>query len=332
MKIDNIVLDHGEGGAATDRLVREVFLSRLGSPDVLEDGAVVRGCDRIVMTTDTFVVHPLVFPGGDIGRLAISGTVNDLAVMGAEPRYLTAGFVLEEGLEIRLLEAMIDSMAMTAAEAGVSIVTGDTKVVHRGEADSMYVNTSGVGLLPPGRRLTPAGCLPGDRVIVSGYVGDHGIAVMIAREGFGISVDLSSDCQPLGDLAAALLDAAPGTRCMRDPTRGGLATTLIDFCRASATGMRIREVDIPVRAQVEVACSVLGLDPLYVACEGRLVAVVPPEQSGAALSALRANRKGRDAALIGEVVDSPKGLVVETSVGGLRPMVLLEGAQLPRIC
>ncbi len=231
-----------------------------------------------------------------------------------------------------VLESIVDSMAVTAAEAGVAIVSGDTKVVARGEADGIYINTSGVGILPPGRRLSPASCRVGDHVMVSGPIGDHGIAVVIAREGFHMSGDLVSDCQPLGDLAAAILAAAPGTRCMRDPTRGGLATVLIDFCRASSAGIRIREIDVPVRPQVDAACSVLGLDPLYVACEGRLVAVVPPDQSQSAMAALRAHPRGRNAALIGEVVASPAGLTVETSVGGLRPVVPLEGAQLPRIC
>ncbi|MBI5532723.1 MAG: hydrogenase expression/formation protein HypE [Deltaproteobacteria bacterium] len=326
-----ITLDHGEGGAATSRLVRDVFLRHLGGPEVLEDAAIVAGAERIALTTDTFVVRPSVFPGGDIGKLAVCGTVNDLAVMGAEPRYLSAGFILEEGLEIALLEQVVASMAATAAEACVRIVTGDTKVVARGEADGLYVNTSGVGVMPAGRTLSSASCEPGDAVLVSGSIGEHGTAVMVAREGFGMTGDFKSDCQPLGDLARALLAAAPGVRCMRDPTRGGLATTLVEIALASKVEIRLREETIPVRGAVRGACELLGLDPLYVACEGRLIAVVPADQADAALGALRSHPRGAGAASIGEVREG-KGLVLDTRVGGLRPLIALEGAQLPRIC
>jgi len=327
-----ILLDHGEGGAASARLVREVFLAHLGAPAVLEDAAVVEGGARLALTTDSFVVRPRFFPGGDVGKLAVCGTVNDLAVMGAVPRYLTCGFILEEGLPVADLERVVASMAAAAREAGVSIVAGDTKVVGHGEVDGLFVNTSGVGFVPAGRALSAGACRPGDAILVSGPVGDHGTAVMLAREGFGLETDLVSDCQPLADLAAALLAAAPGTRCMRDPTRGGLATTMLELCEASRVGMAIREPAIPVRRQVRAACDLLGLDPLFVACEGRLIAVVPPAEAGAALAALQAHPRGSGAAHIGAVGAGPARLVLETALGGRRPLVALEGAQLPRIC
>jgi hydrogenase expression/formation protein HypE len=327
-----ILLDHGEGGAASARLVSELFLRHFGAPEVLEDAAVVPGAARLAISTDSFVVRPAFFPGGDIGKLAVCGTVNDLAVMGALPRYLTCGFILEEGLELEALERIVASMAATANEAGVGIVAGDTKVVGRGEVDGVYINTTGVGFVPAERSLSAGFCRPGDRVLISGPVGDHGTAVMLAREGFGIQSDLVSDCQPLADLAARLLEAAPGMRCMRDPTRGGLATTLIELCEASGVGIQLSEPALPVRRQVRSACELLGLDPLFVACEGRLIAVAPPEQADAALAALRAHPRGRDGAIVGTVTAPPARLVLETAMGGRRPLVALEGAQLPRIC
>lgn len=329
---DVITLDHGEGGAASSRLIRELFLAHLGGPAVLEDAAVVEGAERIALTTDSFVVQPIRFPGGDIGRLAIAGTVNDLAMVGAEPRYITAGFVLEEGLAISELETVVASMARTAAEAGVRVVAGDTKVVRRGEADKLFINTTGVGMLPPARSLSSASCQPGDAVLISGTIGEHGTAVMIEREGFEIEGDFLSDCRPLWDLTSVLLEAAPDTRCMRDPTRGGLATALIEIAAASGTGVRLKEEAIPVRRPVRAACDLLGLDPLYVACEGRLVAVVPERQAAGALKAMRAHEAGAAAETIGSVVGGPSGVAVETTAGGLRPLIALEGAQLPRIC
>jgi hydrogenase expression/formation protein HypE len=327
-----ILLDHGEGGAASARLVAEVFLRHLGAPEVLEDAAVVAGASRLAISTDSFVVRPAFFPGGDIGKLAVCGTVNDLAVMGATPRYLTCGFILEEGLPVEDLERIVASMAATATEAGVTVVAGDTKVVGRGEVDGVFINTTGVGFVPDGVALSAGACQPGDAVLVSGPVGDHGTAVMLAREGFGLRTELVSDCQPLADLAAALLSAAPGMRCMRDPTRGGLATTLIELCEASAVGIVLSERALPVRRQVRSATDLLGLDPLFVACEGRLIAVVPADQADAALSAMRAHPRGAEGAIVGSVVQPPAKLVLETVMGGRRPLVALEGAQLPRIC
>jgi hydrogenase expression/formation protein HypE len=330
--VERITMDHGEGGLATKRLVRDLFLSRLGSPKVLEDAAIVNGSERVAITTDTFVVSPIFFPGGDIGGLSVAGTVNDLAVMGARPLYVSAGFILEEGLEMSSLERILTSMAHTAAEAGVSVVTGDTKVVGRGQADKIFINTTGLGSVPEERSLSSASCRPGDVILVSGPLGEHGVAVMVEREGFEIEGDLASDCQPLADLTEALLSAAPGTRCMRDPTRGGLATALAEIAQSSGVGILLRENEIPVRAPIRAVCDLLGLDPLYVACEGRLLAVVSPDQADAALAAMRSNSRGRRAERIGEVVDEPPGLILETSVGGRRPLIALEGAQLPRIC
>jgi hydrogenase expression/formation protein HypE len=329
---ERVTLDHGEGGAATSRLVRELFLAHLGGPAVLEDAAVVTGGERIALTTDSFVVQPIRFPGGDIGRLSIAGTVNDLAVMGAEPKYITAAFVLEEGLPISELESVVVSMAAAAREAGVQVVAGDTKVVRRGEADQLFINTSGVGILPPERTLSSASCKKGDVVLISGPIGDHGTAVMVEREGFDMRGDLMSDCQPLWDLASALLEAAPDTRCMRDPTRGGLATALVEIAAASEVGVLLEEEKIPVRRPVRAACDLLGLDPLYVACEGRLIAVVPEEQAEDALDAMRHHDRGGASARIGVVVNDPPGLTLATLSGGMRPLVALEGAQLPRIC
>lgn len=329
---DRITLDHGDGGAATARLVNDLFLRHLGGPRVLEDAAIVAGGAHLALTTDAFVVRPLVFPGGDIGRLSICGTVNDLAVMGARPHHLTAAFILEEGLEISLLHELVASMAVAAREANVRVVAGDTKVVGRGEADGLFICTAGVGTLPAGRLLSSASCRIGDRVLVSGPVGDHGTAVLAAREGFGIKGDLRSDCQPVVDLAHRLLEAAPRTRCMRDPTRGGLATALAEIAGASCVRLLVRDEHIPVRDAVCAACDLLGLDPLYMACEGRFLAVVPPAEAEAALEALRGAPRGREATLVGEVVEGDPGAVLETAVGGLRPLTALERAQLPRIC
>lgn len=329
---DKILLNHGGGGAATARLVKEVFLHHLGGPAVLEDAALLEAGEKIAFTTDSFVVKPLFFPGGDIGKLSVSGTVNDLAVMGADPCYLAAGFVLEEGLSIPTLEQIVVSMAGTAKAAGVRVVAGDTKVVGRGEADGLFINTSGVGILPPGRNLSSGNCRPGDLVLVSGPVGDHGTAVMVSREGFGIKGELNSDCQPLAHLAGALLQSAPGTRCMRDPTRGGLATALAEIAQASQVGIVLYEECIPIRSPVRAVCDLLGLDPLYMACEGRFVAVVPASQTEAALSALRRSEAGKNAVQIGRVTDDLSGLVLETAIGGRRPLLVLEDMQLPRIC
>lgn len=332
MDEDIVLLDHGEGGAATSRLVKDVFLRHLGGPEIPEDATEVKGAERIALTTDAFIVKPLEFAGGDIGSLAISGTVNDLAVMGAQPRYIAASFIIEEGFRIDLLTKLVISMARTATTSGVHIVAGDTKVVPAGEADGLFITTTGIGVIPKTRYLSSSFCRAGDVVLLSGPVGDHGIAVMAARGDLGLSGEFRSDCQPLADLAATLLRASPGTRCMRDPTRGGLATALDEIALASRVGIVITESLIPVSRAVRSACAILGLDPLYVACEGRLIAVVPRNEAEAALEAIRDHERAREASFIGEVTGEFDGVALETSTGGLRPLHALEGAQLPRIC
>ena len=286
------------------------------------------------MTTDAFVVRPPFFPGGDIGKLAVVGTVNDLAVAGAEPLALTAAFVLEEGLELADLERVAAAMALAAAAVPVGVVAGDTKVVGRGEADRLFVVTAGVGLVPPGRDLRSNAVRPGDRVLVSGPVGDHGAAVLGARGDLGVDTAVRSDCACVLALVRALLAAAPHARCLRDPTRGGLATAAYELAASSRVTIVLDERSIPVRAEVRRTCDLLGMDPLYLACEGRLVAVVPPDEADAGLAALRAGPDGGAAALIGaaETVGRFGNVLLRTAVGGTRPMAPLEGAQWPRIC
>ncbi len=335
-----IRLDHGEGGAATQRLVRELFAARFHPDPPLDDAAVLvppgglpPGA-RLALTTDSFVVRPVVFPGGDIGKLAVVGTVNDLAVAGAEPFALTSAFVLEEGLPLADLERIVDSMAAAAAAVPVRLVTGDTKVVGRGEADRVFVNTTGLGLVPAGRTLRSDAVRPGDRVLVSGPVGDHGTAVLVARGDLGLAAGVVSDCASVLPLVRVLLAAAPGARCLRDPTRGGLATTVHELAESSGVTLVLDERAVPVRPEVRRTCDLVGMDPLYVACEGRLVAVVPPDEADAALAALRTLPAGEHAVAIG--VAEPVGrfghVLLRTAAGGTRPMAPLEGAQLPRIC
>lgn len=334
----HVTLSHGSGGKAMHDLVEAVFLRAFDNPLLAarEDQAVfpVDGASRLALTTDSYVVKPLFFPGGDIGRLAVHGTVNDLAVSGAEPLYLSAGFILEEGLEIAVLERVVASMREAAEEAGVHIVTGDTKVVERGKADGLYVNTAGVGVLRRGISLSAAAVRPGDVVLVSGPVGDHGTAVLLARGELELESDLESDTAPLHGLVSALLDAVPeGVRALRDPTRGGVATTLVEMALRSESCIVLDEPSIPVRPEVRGACEILGLDPLYVANEGKVVAVVAPEAAEAALAALRAHPLGRHAARIGEVRAEPPGMVfLRTVSGGTRVVDMLAGEQLPRIC
>lgn len=291
---------------------------------------------RIAMSTDSFVVSPHFFPGGDIGRLAVCGTVNDVATSGARPRYLSCGFILEEGYPLDELRRICRSMAETAAEAGVRIITGDTKVVERGHADGVYINTAGVGEVPAGVVLSGASCQPGDVVLVSGTLGDHGIAIMSQREGLAFSTPIESDAAPLNHLIAAVLAAAPHVRCFRDPTRGGLASTLNEFAEASGVVFEIEEEAVPVRAAVRGACEMLGYDVLQVANEGKMVAVAPADEAEAALRAMRAERYGRDAAIIGEVQAPEDGhapsVRIRTPWGSTRILDMLVGEQLPRIC
>jgi len=333
---DIVQLAHGGGGKMTARLIETLFAPAFRNPhlDPLGDGAVVTiGKERLAFTTDTFVVKPIFFPGGDIGSLAVHGTVNDLAMCGAEPLFLSAGLVLEEGLPMRDLERVVASMADACAGAGVTLVTGDTKVVDRGKGDGVYVNTSGVGRVRDGVEVGPARAKPGDVVLVSGPVGDHGIAVMAAREGIDFETALLSDSAAVVAPVRALLDAVPGTRVLRDPTRGGLATALCEIALSSGVGIRLEESQIPVRDEVRGACELLGFDPLYVACEGRFLAIVPGESEEEALAAIRSQPGGEQACRIGAVVtEDPGRLVLRTRIRTSRLLERLTGEQLPRIC
>ncbi|RAY15702.1 hydrogenase expression/formation protein HypE [Actinomadura craniellae] len=333
---ERITLAHGAGGKATHALIDAVFLEAFRNPalEALADGAAVRaGGTRLAFTTDSYVVSPLFFPGGDIGDLAVNGTVNDLAVCGARPLYLSAAFVVEEGFPVEDLRRIADSMGAAARAAGVEVVTGDTKVVQRGKGDGCYVTTAGIGVLERPAELSATQVRPGDAVLVSGPVGDHGVTIMLARGGLDIEANLVSDTAPLHGLAGALLDAAPGARVLRDATRGGVATVLNEIATTAEAGVVIDEAAVPVRPEVAGAGELLGIDPLYVACEGRLVAVVPGEQSAVALAALHAHPLGAGAAVIGEVRADPPGLVLaRTAFGGTRIVDLLVGDPLPRIC
>ncbi|MCP9490505.1 MAG: hydrogenase expression/formation protein HypE [Solirubrobacteraceae bacterium MAG38_C4-C5] len=336
---DRITLSHGAGGKATHTLVEALFLAELRNPllEAMGDSAVFEagaGGPRLAFSTDSYVVSPLFFPGGDIGELAVNGTVNDLAMSGARPLYLSAGFIIEEGFAIADLQRVVASMGAAAREAGVTIVTGDTKVVERGKADGLYINTAGVGVMERELDLSPATVRAGDRVLVSGTLGDHGIAVMVARGNLGIEVDLESDTAALAGLAAHLLDAVgDGVRCLRDPTRGGLATVLAELALETELSIMIDEPALPIVPAVHGACEILGLYPLYIANEGKLAAIVAPEATDAALAALRAHPLGQDAAVVAEVRPDPPGLVLlETSIGGSRVVDMLAGDPLPRIC
>ncbi len=337
----HINLSHGSGGRAMHALIESVFLPAFGNcrPDALEDQArlplseLARHGDRLAFTTDSYVVDPLFFPGADIGALAVAGTVNDLAAGGARPLFLSCGMVLEEGLPVETLRLVAASMQRMAERAGVAIVTGDTKVVERGAADKLFINTAGIGVIPAGVSVSASNARPGDAVIVSGVLGDHGVAILIARNQLALEAAVESDCQPLDGLVAAMLEACPAMRCLRDATRGGVATVLNEFARGSRAGIRIRERDLPIRETVRGACEILGLDPLYLANEGKLVAVVPSKDADRVLAAMRALATGADAAIIGEVTRDPDAMVVmETAFGGERIVDTLVGEQLPRIC
>jgi hydrogenase expression/formation protein HypE len=331
-----VTLAHGAGGKATRTLVEALFLEELGNPflDELGDAAVLDASGTgLALTTDSFVVKPLFFPGGDIGSLAVNGTVNDLAVSGARPLALSAGFVVEEGLAVADLRRIASSMAAAAEAAGVAVVAGDTKVVERGKGDGVYVTTSGVGVVPAGLELGADRVRPGDRVIVSGTIGDHGMAVMVARGELDLELELASDTAPLHEPAARLAELGPALRWMRDPTRGGLATTLNELADATGLAVVVEEDALPIRPQVAAACEILGIDPLYVANEGKLVAIVASEAAERATLSLRTHPLGSDAVVVGEIRDEPAGLVLlETSVGGSRLVDMLVGDPLPRIC
>jgi hydrogenase expression/formation protein HypE len=359
MNDDVILLAHGSGGRLSHELVQRLFVRHLSNPALLplDDSAVLtlfhgeglgEGGFRLAFTTDSYVVSPLFFPGGDIGKLAVCGTVNDLSMSGARPLWLSAGFIIEEGFPLADLERVVISMAAAAARAGVQIVTGDTKVVDRGGADKLFINTSGLGLVPPGVAVGGHNARPGDVVLLSGSIGDHGMAILTQREGLAFDSPLQSDCAPLNSLVAALLDAVSslgeagaegaggGLGCvhvLRDPTRGGLATTLNEIAAASGVGVDLSEPAIPIHEAVRAACELLGLDPLYVANEGKLVAVVDPRAADAALAALRAHPLGAEAAAIGRVAaEHPGRVVLRTALGARRVVDMLTGEQLPRIC
>jgi len=340
-----ILLAHGSGGRLGQELVEKLFLHFFDNPALLQldDSAVLdlpaaqsaTYQRRLAISTDSYVVSPLFFPGGDIGKLAICGTVNDLSMSGAQPLWLSAGFIIEEGLPLADLERIVASMAETAAQAGVQIVAGDTKVVDRGSADKLFINTAGVGLVPPGVVIAGDRARPGDLVLINGTIGDHGMTIMTQREGLQFDSPLASDCAPLAGLVARLLAALPaGTlHCLRDPTRGGLATTLNELAARSRVGIEIEEDALPVREAVRGACELLGLDPLYVANEGKAVAIVAPEAAEAALAALQSDSYGREAAVIGRVTEAHPGRVVlHTTLGARRMVDMLVGEQLPRIC
>ena len=334
MKMDEIItLDYGSGGKKTSRLIENIIVPAFSNPalNAMGDGAVLPGAGEIAFSTDSFVVNPIFFPGGDIGKLSVCGTVNDLAMCGAEPKYLSCAFIIEEGLESEELKKIVASIRDAARSAGVQIVTGDTKVVERGRGDKIYINTAGIGVMKyPG--LSPRNIRPGDKVIVSGTVGDHGTAVMLARNGM-MQGELKSDCAALNRLADAILSLGAGVRVLRDPTRGGVATTLNEFTEGTALSIELEEEQIPVRPQVRAACDMLGLEPLYCANEGKLLAVVSPEDTERVLARMRELPEGADAAVIGTVSDRHPGRVVmKTAFGGTRILQKLAGAQLPRIC
>lgn len=335
-----ILLAHGSGGILSHRLIEEVFLKAFTDPllaplndQALFDPPNPPSVSKFAFTTDSYVVSPIFFPGGDIGKLSVCGTINDLAVGGAEPLYMSASFIIEEGTELSALEKVVDSMARTARAAGVRIVTGDTKVVERGKGDGIFINTAGIGVVTDGIELSPARISPGDSVIVSGTIGDHGIAVLAHREGIMMDSPVQSDCAPLHGLVKDILINAGGVKAMRDPTRGGLATILNELASQSGTSILVREEAIPIREEVRGACEILGFDPLYLANEGKLVAVVSGESAPGVVEIMKKNPFGSDAALIGTVAEEPKGKVLlETSIGNRRIIEKLSGEQLPRIC
>jgi hydrogenase expression/formation protein HypE len=345
MKAERILLAHGSGGRLSQELVESVFLPAFTNPALarLDDSAVLEVGPRnaatgsrplrLAVTTDAHVVKPLFFQGGDIGRLAVCGTVNDLAMAGAQPLSLTAAFVLEEGLPVAVLREVVGSMRAAAEEAGVAVVAGDTKVVERGAADGMFVTTTGVGFVQDGIDLSSTNARPGDVVILSGSVGDHGIAVLSKREGLEFGAPVASDVAPLNHLVAAMLETSPRIRCMRDPTRGGLATALNELAARSGVAIEIEEHRVPVDPAVQAACEMLGYDPLYIANEGKLVAVAPAEDAGPLLAAMRRTRYGERACIIGRVLPAPAGRVsMKTGIGGTRILHTLSGELLPRIC
>ena len=337
----HITMAHGGGGRAMRELIEKLVVPAFANPLLapLEDQAriALKGLreigDRLAFTTDSYVVSPLFFPGGDIGKLAICGTVNDLAMGGAVPLFLSCGLIIEEGLPTADLERVLASMSALARQTGVHVVTGDTKVVNRGAADKLFINTAGIGVIASGVNISATRARPGDVIIVNGTLGDHGVAILVARNELDLQCDIQSDCQPLHSLVQAMLGACRDIHCLRDATRGGLATVLNEFAISSQVGMRLQEQALPLKPEVRGACEMLGLDVLYMANEGKLVAVVPREHAQAVLAAMRAHPAGVDAAIVGDVLAEPAGhVILNTLLGGERVVDMLVGEQLPRIC
>jgi len=336
MKTERIQMDHGAGGRASHDLVAKTFMPALANPILseLNDSALLNFQDvRLAMSTDSYVVDPIFFPGGDIGSLAVHGTVNDLAMRGAQPCYLSVGFILEEGLEIDDLERLLASMAEAARDAGVQVVAADTKVVERGKADRIFINTAGVGVIAPGVDVAGQNAKSGDLVLINGPVGDHGIAVLSTREGLSFQTEIQSDSAPLNGLVNDMLEVSRNIHVLRDPTRGGIATALNEVANQSAVGIELEESSLPVRPEVNAACEMLGLDPLYVANEGKVLALVAPEDAEQVLHKMRQHPLGRQSCIIGRVVsEHPGRVVLQTGIGGRRVVDMLSGEQLPRIC
>ncbi len=336
MKHDKILLDHGSGGKISHRMTKDMLLPVFNNPILseLNDGAIfeLQGL-RMAFSTDTYTVDPIFFPGGNIGELAVYGTVNDLAMCGAAPLYLSAALIIEEGFPVEQLETILAAMGKAAGRAGVAVVTGDTKVVPRGAADKLFINTSGVGVIPDGVKIASHNAQPGDQVILSGSIADHGVSVLAGREGLSFQTSVQSDTAPLNHMVCAMLGSGRGIHVLRDPTRGGLATALNEIAEKSSVGIQIHEDRIPVKAEVAGLCELLGLDPLYLANEGKLIAFVTPGDAAAVLAAMRADPCGRDAAVIGEVIADHAGKVfMSTRIGGTRIVDMLAGEPLPRIC
>jgi hydrogenase expression/formation protein HypE len=336
MPDDKILLAHGSGGKLSHDLIKQIFLPRFLNPilEPLDDSAKITNRNGLIaFTTDSYVVNPIFFPGGDIGKLAVCGTVNDLSMIGAAPSYLSLSLIIEEGFSIDLLKKIVTSIHQVAEQAGVNIVTGDTKVVEHGAADQLFINTAGIGWVRPGVNLSGVNAKSGDKILLSGFLGDHEIAVLSQREGFKFQSELRSDCAPLNDLVGKMLDACPSIRCMRDPTRGGLATTLNEIASMSNVGMVIDEEKIPVRDSVKGICELLGLDPLYLANEGKLIAICPPDKTDHLLKVMKDHPLGKDGEIIGRVIEeNPKRVILHTLIGGHRILDMLTGAQYPRIC
>jgi hydrogenase expression/formation protein HypE len=336
MSDDKILLAHGSGGKLSHDLIKQIFLPRFRNPflEPLDDSAkITNQHGSIAFTTDSYVVNPIFFPGGDIGKLAVCGTVNDLSMVGATPSYLSLALIVEEGFSIELLKQIVSSIHETAEQAGVSVVTGDTKVVEHGAADQLFINTAGIGWIRPGVNLSGINARSGDKILLSGYLGDHEMAVLSQREGFRFQGELRSDCAPLNDLVGKMLDACPSIRCMRDPTRGGLATTLNEIASMSNVGMVIEEEKVPVRESVKGISELLGLDPLYLANEGKSIAICPPSEGKRLLEVMKSHPLGRDAEIIGRVTEeNRKRVTLHTLIGGHRILDMLTGGQYPRIC